>query len=174
VTRRNATEGEVEAGVFDARCVLERRWPDSALAVDDHITRVLNHPAFAGFGRLILPWDDGDYDETTRLRDIGTLLPYHTHVNPDVVVSSLNRLIDDGSAGKTVFYDIHTKAERQREPARENTGLFCFRGKSGAPFAIVAPGGGFSYVASMHEGFPYAVEINKRGYNAFVLELRNR
>jgi len=145
---------------------------DAHLAVDDRITRVLNHPAFAGFARLILPWDDRDYDDTTRLSDVVTLLPYHTHVNPDEVVSSLNRLLDDGSAGKTVFYDIYTKAEKQREPTRENTGLFFFRGRASAPFAIVAPGGGFSYVASVHEGFPYAVEINKRGYNAFVLKYR--
>jgi hypothetical protein len=48
-------------------------------------------------------------------------------------------------------------------------GLFFFRGKSGAPFAVVSPGGGFAYVGFVHEGFPYAVEINKRGYNAFVL-----
>jgi acetyl esterase/lipase len=50
--------------------------------------------------------------------------------------------------------------------------LFFFRGKKDAPFAIVAPGGGFSYVASVHEGFPYGVEISNRGYNAFVLKYR--
>ena len=38
--------------------------------------------------------------------------------------------------------------------------------------AIIAPGGGFEYVASLHEGFPYAVEISNRGYNAFVLKYR--
>jgi hypothetical protein len=26
------------------------------LTVDDHISRAVSHPAFAGFGRLILPW----------------------------------------------------------------------------------------------------------------------
>jgi acetyl esterase/lipase len=50
--------------------------------------------------------------------------------------------------------------------------LFFFRGKAGAPFAIVAPGGGFSYVGSVHEGFPHALEISNRGYNAFVLKYR--
>jgi acetyl esterase/lipase len=37
---------------------------------------------------------------------------------------------------------------------------------------VISPGGGFSYVASVHEGFPYAVAISKRGYNAFVLKYR--
>lgn len=46
------------------------------------------------------------------------------------------------------------------------------RGKPGAPFAIIAPGGGFAYVGSVHEGFPYAVYINQQGYNAFVLKYR--
>jgi acetyl esterase/lipase len=50
--------------------------------------------------------------------------------------------------------------------------LFYFRGKPGAPFAIIAPGGGFAYVGSVHEGFPYAAEISKRGYSAFVLKYR--
>jgi acetyl esterase/lipase len=50
--------------------------------------------------------------------------------------------------------------------------LFFFRGKPGAPFAVIAPGGGFAYVGSLHEGFPYAVEISNRGYNAFVLKYR--
>ena len=30
----------------------------------------------------------------------------------------------------------------------------------------------FAYVGSVHEGFPCAVEINKAGYNAFVLKYR--
>ena len=30
----------------------------------------------------------------------------------------------------------------------------------------------FSYVGSVHEGFPYAVAISNKGYNAFVLRYR--
>lgn len=36
----------------------------------------------------------------------------------------------------------------------------------------MCPGGGFSYVGSVHEGFPYAIELNEKGYNAFVLQYR--
>jgi acetyl esterase/lipase len=146
--------------------------PASHLRADDTVGDVLKHPAFAGFGRLLLPWDDRPIDPSMRLRELGSLLPYHTHVNPGVVVSSLNRMIDDAAAGRTVFHDFHTAAEKGAEPTKRNTGLFFFRGKPGAPFAIIAPGGGFSYVASVHEGFPFAAEISKRGYNAFVLKYR--
>lgn len=142
------------------------------LSADDSIGKVLNHPAFAGFARLILPWDDRDYDETLPLRAIGQLLPYHSHVDAQIVVSALNRMIDDAGAGRTVFHDVYTEAQKAAEPSRRNTGLFFMRGKPGAPFAVVAPGGGFSYVGSVHEGFPYGVEISKRGFNAFVLKYR--
>jgi acetyl esterase/lipase len=142
------------------------------LHVDDRIRDIVDHPAFQGFGRLILPWDDRAYDGDMRLRDIGALLPYHSRVDPVVAVSALNRMIDDAGNGKTIFYDFYTAEQKQEQPARAHTGLFFFRGKPGAPFAVIAPGGGFSYVASVHEGFPYAAEISRQGYNAFVLKYR--
>jgi acetyl esterase/lipase len=130
------------------------------------------HPAFAGFADLILPWDDRPYDEQMPLGRISSLLPYHTHVDLETVTSALNRLIDDAAGGKTVFYRFYAEAQTRQQPAMSKTGLFFFRGRPGAPFAVIAPGGGFSYVASVHEGFPHAVAINSRGYNAFVLRYR--
>jgi len=133
---------------------------------------ILRHPAFAGFGHLILPWDDRTYDEGLRLTEIGSLLPYHTHVDTETVTNALNRMIDDASSGKTVFYRFYSEAQMQQQPARKHTGLFFFRGSPGAPFAGICPGGGFSYVGSVHEGFPYAEAISRKGYNAFVLKYR--
>jgi hypothetical protein len=40
------------------------------------------------------------------LRSIGSLLPYHSHVDPVVIVSSLNRMIDDATVGRRVFHDV--------------------------------------------------------------------
>ncbi|SMF89973.1 Acetyl esterase/lipase [Azospirillum oryzae] len=144
----------------------------SHLAVDDRIGDLLNHPAFAGFAPRILPWDDRVYDKSLRLWEIGSLLPYHSHVEPAVVMNALNRMIDDANNGETIFYDFYTGVEKNEEPAKGNTGLFFFRGKPRAPFAIVCPGGGFAYIGSVHEGFPYAAAINARGYNVFVLRYR--
>jgi acetyl esterase/lipase len=142
------------------------------LSLDSTIRDVLTHPAFAGFGRLILPWDDRKVDVHMPLRDISTLLPYHTEVNQSDVVSTLNRMIDNANGERTIFYDFYTEAQKRADSTKENAGLFFFRGQPGASFAIVCPGGGFSYVASVHEGFPYAVEISKTGYNVFVLRYR--
>ena len=120
----------------------------------------------------MLPWDSDAYDGSMKLRDVGALLPYHSHVRPREFVDALNRMVDDCNDGKSVFYDFYSGAQKQAQPAKANTGLFFLRGKPGAPFALIAPGGGFSYVGSIHEGFPYAIEINKHGYNAFVLKYR--
>lgn len=128
---------------------------------------ILRHPAFAGFGHSLLPWDDRRYDEDLRIDRLDELLPYHSHVDPETVVSALNRMIDDDAEGRTIYYPIDDD-----ESQGSRAGLFFFRGRPGTPFAIIAPGGGFSYVASVHEGFPYAAEISREGYNAFVLKYR--
>lgn len=142
------------------------------LSLDDSLQALLRHPAFAGHARLLLPWDDRPYDEAMPLRQIGSLLPYHSHVEPRVVVDALNRMIDDTRRGQVVFHRFYSDAQRRADPAKDNTGLLFIRGKAGTPFALIAPGGGFAYVGSVHEGFPYAQEISRHGYNAFVLRYR--
>lgn len=142
------------------------------LTPDSTIGDILAHPAFAGYGRQILPWDNRAYDGDLPITNIGSLLPYHSHVDPDVVVAGLNRMIEAVGAGSTIFYDIYSAAERRAMPDKQATGLFFFRGRPGAPFAVIAPGGGFSYVGSVHEGFPYALDISDQGYNAFVVKYR--
>lgn len=142
------------------------------LGPSDTLGTLLSHPAFVGFGRLLLPWDDRSYDSRLRLDQISSLLPYHSHVESAVVVSALNRMIDDAGTGRKIFFDIYSDAEKRRSPDKANTGLFFFRGPPGSPFALIAPGGGFAYVGAVHEGFPYAEEINRCGYNAFVIRYR--
>ncbi len=44
--------------------------------------------------------------------------------------------------------------------------------KKKSKFAIVCPGGGYSMVCSFGEGKPFARELNKMGYHAFVLYYR--
>ena len=146
--------------------------PGAHLRADSTVQDLLNHPAFAGFARLLLPWDDRTYDSRLPLRDLATLLPYHSHVDPASVVGALNAMIDDVQSGRPVFYDIYTGQQKAEDATKASTGLFFFRGRPGAPFAVIAPGGGFAYVASVHEGFPYAAAIRERGYNAFVLKYR--
>src|SRR5512143_3398855 len=166
------TQGTTFAAVTALLPVLLSASQRGHLGVESTLGDVLRHPAFAGFARLILPWDDRAYDEQMPLTRIGSLLPYHSHVHAETVAGALNRMIDDAAGGRTVFYRFYSEAERQREPGRDDTGLFFFRGRPGAPFAVVCPGGGFSYVGSVHEGFPHAAAISSKGLNAFVLRYR--
>ena len=148
------------------------------LRMNDHLTTgsyvrdIVNHPAFKGYGELLLPRDDNSGYFDTGLTDVGTLMPYHGHVKPNDVVSALNHMIDEVNAGRKIFYDFYSIEQKKQDPGKSNTGLFFFRGKPDAPFAIVCPGGGFSYVGSLHEGFPLAPRISELGFNAFVIRYR--
>ena len=139
---------------------------------NDFVHDIVNHPAFKGLGPYLLPWDDSTAYHDTPLKNVRALLPYHSHVDPDIVVGALNHMIDAINDGQTIFYDIYPERQKQADPSKKATGLFFFRGRPGAPFAVVCPGGGFAYVGSLHEGFPHAVELSRRGYNAFVLKYR--
>jgi acetyl esterase/lipase len=142
------------------------------LTTNNYVSDIVNHPAFKGFGELLLPRDNNSGSYNTQLPNVGSLMPYHSHVEPDIVVGAINHMIDEVSNGKTIFYDFYTNEQKQQDPNKRNTGLFFYRGNPDAPFAIVCPGGGFSYVGSLHEGFPLALEISKKGYNAFVIRYR--
>ncbi|UCH22852.1 MAG: alpha/beta hydrolase, partial [Deltaproteobacteria bacterium] len=144
----------------------------SHITTSDLVHDIVNHPAFKGFGQYLLPWDNGTNYYNTPLNNVSSLLPYHNHVDPSIVVGAINHMIDEINDGKTIFYDFYTEQQKQENPTKESTGLFFFKGKAGAPFAIVCPGGGFAYVGSLHEGFPLAMELSKKGYNAFVLKYR--
>lgn len=136
------------------------------LTEEDTVADMVNHPALAGFGDHLVPRPE-DAQSNLPLREVGRLMPWHSHVRPHVVLQAVNRMIADVFAGKKVFYSFY---EEQHKRAR--TGLFCFRGKRGAPFALIFPGGGFAYVGSLHEGFPLAESLSRKGYNAFVLQYR--
>jgi acetyl esterase/lipase len=144
----------------------------SHLTINESVRRVVNHPAFKGFGQRMLPGENDTYHYDTLLSDVGSLMPYHGHVDPAIVIGALNHMIDEVNDGKTIFYDFYNEQQKQEDATKKHTGLFFYRGKPGAPFAIVCPGGGFSYVGSLHEGFPLALEISQKKYNAFVLRYR--
>lgn len=141
------------------------------LTGNNTLNEMITHPAFRGFGQMMLPWNDR-MDLDLPLSRIARLLPYHSHVDVDTVVQALNQMIDASNAGETIFYDIYSEEAKARDPEKRQTGLFCFPGRAGSPYAVIAPGGGFAYVGSVHEGFPYAMQIAELGYHAFVIRYR--
>lgn len=133
------------------------------------IRTVINDPVFGRYGRLIFPVDDGYYSGDT----LGDLrLTWYDNIDPDKTVEIVNYLKKHVQAGETVFYDLYTEKEKAADPDKRNTGLFFFKGAPGAKFAVCNAGGGFAYVGAMQDSFPHALELSKKGYNAFALIYR--
>ncbi|MGX7197943.1 alpha/beta hydrolase [Enterococcus olivae] len=144
---------------------------EGELTVNSTIGELINHSAFEDFGKLLLPRTT-NIDETLSFNNIAQLMPYHSHVSPENSIVTVNRLINDSEDGEKIFYPIYSEQEIEEDPSKLDTGIFFFRGEENAPYAVIAPGGGFSYVGSLHEGFPYATELNNYGFNAFVIRYR--
>lgn len=136
---------------------------------DTKIQDVIRDPVFEDYGRLLFPVNTGYYRGDT----LGNLnLTWYSQIDPDTTVKIANTLRNRASAGEQIFYDIYTEQEKQADPAKRNTGLFFFKGNPGERFAICNAGGGFAYVAAMHDSFPHALELSEMGYNAFALIYR--
>lgn len=142
---------------------------DSSYTVDTLISEVINDPVFGNYGRLIFPVNEGYYSGDT----LGELrLTWYSNIDPDKTVEITNYMKDHARAGETIFYDIYTDEEKAADPAKENTGIFFFKGNPGERFAVCNAGGGSVYVGAMHDSFPHALELSKMGYNAFALIYR--
>lgn len=138
---------------------------------DTKVTDVINDEVFDGYGRLIFPVDMQISDNLT-LKNINTILPWYSEINTDKTVEIVNYMKEKAGSGQQIFYDIYSDDEKKSDLDKQNTGLFFFKGNTGAKSAIVNAGGGFMYVAGMHDGFPHALELSKKGYNAFALIYR--
>lgn len=138
---------------------------------DTKVWDVIQDPAFEGYGRLLFPADK-TISRDLVLGDVGSILTWYSYVNPDRTVGILNDLKARVLSGEQIFYDIYTEEEKEADPAKEDTGLFFFRGTPGEKFAVVNAGGGFAYVAAIHDSFPHAQELAGKGYNAFALIYR--
>lgn len=138
---------------------------------ETRVQDVIDNSVFGEYGRLIFPADRTISSELT-LENVGDILTWYTHINPDKTVEIVNYLGKSAAAGDTVFYDIYTEEEKAEDPQKKNTGLFFFRGEPNGKVAVCNAGGGFVYVGAMQDSFPHALELSKKGYNAFALIYR--
>lgn len=127
---------------------------------------------FGEFGRLLFPVDRlFSLSETlAQISNPGHYI-WYSNIKPAKTVEIINYLADQQQS-RQIFYPIYSEKEIAVDPSKRDTGLFFFKGKAGAPFAINNAGGGFYYVAGMQDSFPHALELSKRGYNAFALIYR--
>ena len=85
---------------------------------DTKILDVINHPTFEGFGSFLFSTDYRTPEESATLRDVGSLLPYHSHIDVNTTVDVLNSMMDRVSDGETIFYDIYSDEEKQADPSK--------------------------------------------------------
>lgn len=156
-----------------------RMTPSAAYAADimtftpqSHVMDAVRHPAFSGFGSVLFPAEFRQISPDMTLSGIDPLLPWHSHINAAMTAEVLNAMLMARQNGKPVFYDLSRQQPPTGVPLMPERGLFFFRGKPGAPFAIVCPGGGFAYVGSIHESLPLALKLSQLGINTFALHYR--
>lgn len=141
----------------------------SDYTADTRISDVINDEVFGDWGRIIFSVNSGYYSGTT----LGNLsLTWYSHINVAHTVEICNYFKDQTLQGNQVFYDIYTDAEKAADSRKADTGLFFFRGNKNAKFAVTCAGGGWAYVGAMHDSFPHAIELSKKGYNAFAIIYR--
>lgn len=139
------------------------------ISVNTKISDVQSDVDLGSWGRLLFPVDEGYYSGNT----LGSLrLTWYSHINAGKTVEIVRYIKEETLSGSKVFYDIYTDEEKKTDPAKNDTGLFYFRGRQNAKFAICNAGGGFAYVGAMHDSLPHALELSKKGYNAFALIYR--
>lgn len=138
---------------------------------ESNINDIIHDSAFDGYSRLIFPVDM-EIDDRLKVKDISTILPWYSEVNTDKTVEIVNYMKDQVMEGNQIFYNIYSEEEMNADPTKRDTGLFFFRGLAGEKTAITNAGGGFVYVAAIHDSFPHALELSKKGYNAFALIYR--
>ena len=182
MNRRQFTKLLVGAGLLLAGCRAGAA-PSSSIAESEDsmqttpqtytrttpIETVLNDPVFGDYGRLIFPVERSYYSGDT-LEQLH--LTYYNNIDPDETVDICNTLRQRAADGQTIFYDIYTEDEQAADPDKADTGLFYFKGDPGAKFAICNAGGAFAYVGAMQDSFPHALELSRKGYNAFALIYR--
>ena len=137
------------------------------------LREVIHAPHFQPFGRLLFPttWP---IPRQATLSDLRAFLPWYSEVRTKTSIEVLTALYEDAKSGEIIFYPIYTEAEQSEMPAKRDTGLFFFRSRAPKRHrtAVCSAGGGFVYVGAIHDSFPHALALSRRGYDAFALIYR--
>lgn len=133
---------------------------------------IYKHPLWEGSGKnLYSPWSDDTVRDLTGFMSVRALCHW-CGWDAEAAVDGMNYLIDCANAGKLQIMNIYSDEEIASHPEYAKAQAVFYQGCPDMPVAIVAAGGGYTQVCSMFEGFPYAEELNRAGYNVFVLKYR--
>lgn len=85
------------------------------------VNDILTQPTFQGFAERLLPWDDKSNEPNLHLNQIEQLMPYHSHISPQVVTTTLNKMLQRAEQGDTIFYEIYSEVEKRQDPSKQAT-----------------------------------------------------
>jgi len=135
------------------------------------IIDIIKNPIFENYGRYIFPIHR-QISSSLTIENLDSIYTWYNYMKPERTIEIINYFITQIKKGNKIFYNIYTDKEKKLDPSKNETGLFFFRGNPGQKFSIINAGGAFSYVGAMHDSFPHALEISKRGFNSFALIYR--
>lgn len=102
------------------------------------------------------------------LEEIFAMIPAWNRAS---VLSGLNYLAVRAQE-ETIFHSIWSEEELRENAAKKQTAMAAFGMKKKSRAVIICPGGGYSSVCSIAEGYGVAEILNNLGYAAFVLKYR--
>lgn len=132
---------------------------------------IINHPGLEGLGENVLPLGNDLLRTVCSPWKLKVMIPF-LGKNEATVVDGLNYAIAASETGKSEFISYYSDADKTADSAKEDTGLLYYKTKEGAPFVVVAPGGGFTMLGVASSAYPYAQPLQEHGYNVFVLKYR--
>ena len=99
-------------------------------------------------------------------------LTWYHNIDPEETVAIVNHLHTQAAAGEDgVLRHLHPRGKGRR-PGQGGHRPLLLPGGPGGKVAFCNAGGGFAYVGAMQDSFPHALELSRRGYNAFALIYR--
>ena len=63
------------------------------VAAQSRVVDIINLPEFDEFGRFLFPTERGMPDSSMQLSAIGSLLPYHNHIDTDTTLDVINEML---------------------------------------------------------------------------------
>ena len=74
------------------------------------------------------------------------------------------------NADSATYYDLYSNFEKLKDPAKNDAGLYFFKGTPGGAFTICVDDTGSNFTTG--QSFYHAYELSLQGYNAFALKYR--
>ncbi len=132
---------------------------------------IMNHPGLEGVGEEVLPLGNDLLRTVCGPWKLKVMIPF-LGKHEETVVNGLNYAIAAAETGRSEFISYYGAEAKAEDPAKEDTGLLYYQTKEGAPFVVVAPGGGFTMLGVASSAYPYVEPLQEAGYNVFILEYR--